>query len=160
MERPKIPPLPERDSSPEGKEDTDYRKVIMTSVVLVCLIIIIVNVMFFLSYSPPSCSCTIPIRFVTENTGAHNWTLEISANNISPHELKYAIISVNGTILAPPTSFPMVSGVPDSNGVTWIDTDNNGKVNTGDVLIIDNPTINSGDRFRIVAGATGEVELP
>ncbi len=160
MKRAKLPHSSEKDLSPEGKEDTDYRKMIMTSVVLVCLIIIIVNAMFFLSYTPSSCSCLSSIRFVAEKTGEHNWTLEIYANNLSAKDLKYAIMSVNGTILVSSISFPIVSEVPDSNGIAWIDTDNNGKVNTGDVLIIDNPTVSSGDYFKMVAGAPGEVELP
>ncbi len=99
---------------------------------------------------------TEPIQFNAHKNKAHKWTLDVSANNLNPAEIKYAItggVTISGQPLG-------ADGTNDTNGVTWYDLNKDGKLNTGDQIVIWNSSINSGDTFKIVAGATGSVDLP
>jgi flagellin-like protein len=103
---------------------------------------------------------TPPIQFNPKKTGTTNWSLDVSANSLRPIDLKYAIQKADGSYIVTGAQFPTTSGSQDANGVTWYDGNQDGKVDTGDTISINNSGVSSGDTFKITAGATGSVTLP
>ncbi len=98
------------------------------------------------------------IEFKSKMIGEHSWRLEVSANDIDPENLTYAIEKSDGTFLVSGVSFP-ADQKEDVNGVTWVDMNSDGKVDTGDVITITNDLVDGSDTFMITSGATGSVLL-
>lgn len=101
-----------------------------------------------------------PISFVPTKNGNHNWMLQVASGKISPIDMKYSILTKNYTYVVIGADFPIKSGVNDTNGITWMDANGDGAFDTGDTVLINSNSIDSGDYFKITAGGQGEAQLP
>ena len=136
-------------------------KLIAIIVVVVVAILIIAGAAILFSSpgnAPSNEYSSGEIEFESKMIGEHSWRLEVSANDVDPENLTYAIENSEGTFLVSGAHFP-ADQKEDVNGVTWVDVNGDGKVDTGDVMTITNDLVDGSDTFMITSGATGSVLL-
>ncbi len=133
---------------------------VIATILMVAITVVLAATLYLMLPKSGTGGTTPPIKFVATKTGTTNWTLEVSANDLRPIDLKYAIQKSDGSYIVSGVQFPATSGTADTNGVTWYDANGDSKVNTGDTIAINNSGVASGDTFKITAGATGSIDLP
>ena len=105
----------------------------------------------------------VPMALAASKVDSHAWNIVIliSANSINPADVEYSIKNANGEYIVINQTFPTTSGSNDTYGVIWYDIINgDGKLNSGDIIYIDNPEIESGYTFIVSGVASGSVVLP
>ena len=135
---------------------------VIATILMVAITVVLAATLYMMvgNMQQRSPSINPPIRFVPERVGEHNWTLKVASNELNPIDLKYSILTKNYTYVVIAAQFPTTSGVNDTNGITWMDVNGDGKLDTGDSILINSNNIESRYYFKITAGAQGEAQLP
>ncbi len=102
----------------------------------------------------------IRVSFAVYKVSEGNWSIQASPDEpVPPGIIKYVVRDINGTTVFG-SAFPRISGLTDSNGVRWDDTNQNGLLDTGDRIEIHNANTSSDHVFSIIYGVSGSAPLP